>query len=176
MKWYWFVMCTVLCWGTYVSTLHHGQAALGKNSALRAFLFVGTSYFIISMVVLGYIWLRSAEPMEFTTKGALISLVAGVLGACGALGIIFAFKYGGKPIYVAPLVFAGAPIMNTIVSMIWDKPGTRPDIRFFAGIALTGVGAAMVLIYKPAPAKPTAKAPHAAAVSVIDADSSETST
>ena len=36
--------------------------------------------------------------------------VAGALGALGALCVILALRWGGKPIYVAPLVFAGAPV------------------------------------------------------------------
>ena len=57
---------------------------------------------------------------------------------------------GGKPIYVAPLVFAGAPLVNVIVSVIWDKTYKLPDWRFLLGIVLAAVGAALVLRYKPA--------------------------
>ena len=147
--WPMFVILTILCWGAYVPTLHHGQTALGKNSALRAFLFVGLAYFVVSLACLGYIWFAKSEPWEFTSKGVNLSTLAGMLGAIGAIGIVFAFKQGGKPIYVAPLVFAGAPIMNTIVSMIWNKPAKPPHLMFYAGIALAGVGAALVLRFKP---------------------------
>jgi drug/metabolite transporter (DMT)-like permease len=78
-----------------------------------------------------------------------VSTLAGIAGAIGALGIVFAIKNGGKPLLVAPLVFAGAPVMNTFVSMLWDKPVRMPDWRFFLGIVLAGVGVAMVLRFKP---------------------------
>ncbi|MCH8241340.1 MAG: hypothetical protein IH897_01865 [Planctomycetes bacterium] len=144
------VLVTVVCWGAYVPMLHKGQLAFGsKNSALRAFLFVGVAYFITSVVVLLYVYITKAEPMIMTKKGMSLSTLAGILGAIGALGIVFAMKLGGKPIYVAPLVFAGAPIMNTFVSMMWNKPAKPPHLAFYAGILLAAVGAALALKYKP---------------------------
>lgn len=147
--WMLFVMMTVVCWGAYVPTLHQGQMALGKNSALRAFLFVGLAYLIVSAFVLGYLVTLKAEPMVFNAKGVSVSTMAGLLGAVGAIGIVLAMKAGGKPLLVAPLVFAGAPIVNTMVSMAFSKPDKPPVVWFYAGIALAGVGAAMALRFKP---------------------------
>jgi len=144
-----FVILTIVCWGAYVPTLHQGQKALGQNSALRAFLFVGLAYLLVSVAVIGYMSVTKAEPFEFTTKGMSVSTIAGILGAVGALGIVFAMKYQGKPIYVAPLVFAGAPIVNTFVSMLWHKPAKMPSLYFFLGILLAAVGAAIALRFKP---------------------------
>ncbi|MCP4246817.1 MAG: hypothetical protein GY778_07185 [bacterium] len=148
--WLLFVVMTLVCWGCYVPVLHNGQSAFGgKSSALRAFLFVGLAYFLVSAAVLGYLVWAQAEPMEFTGRGMSLSTMAGILGAVGALGIVFALKYGGKPIFVAPLVFSGAPIVNTLVSMAWHKPAKPPSMLFFAGILLVGIGAALVLRFKP---------------------------
>jgi hypothetical protein len=148
--WMIFVVCTILCWGAYVPTLHSGQLSFGGKSApLRAFMFVGAAYFLISIAVLAYVGVTRAEPMEVTNRGAGLSTIAGILGALGALGIVFALLHGGRPIYVAPIVFAGAPIVNTIVSMIWHKPAGTPHPLFYAGIALAAVGASMVLRFKP---------------------------
>ncbi len=148
--WLFFVLATVLCWGTYVPMLHYGQMSFLKPPAsLRAFLLVGVAYFLVAVLVPVLLLVRNAEPAVFNSKGVSFSLIAGVLGALGALGIILAIRNGGKPVYVAPLVFAGAPIVNTIISMIWHKPANTPDARFFVGIALAAVGALMVLMYKP---------------------------
>lgn len=147
--WFYFVLLTVVCWGAYVPTLHHGQSTLGKNSALRAFLFVGLAYLIVSAAVLIYVKAAGAEPWAFNFKGGTLATVAGILGAIGALGIVFALKSQGKPIYVAPLVFAGAPIINTLVAMIWDRPAKPPSLWFYVGILLAGLGAALVLRFKP---------------------------
>ena len=145
-----FVACTIVCWGAYVPTLHQGQQAFGdRNSALRAFLFIGLAYFLVAGAVLAYMFLFKAEPFELTKGGAGFSTVAGILGAIGALGIVFAHKMGGKPIWVAPLVFAGAPIINTVVSMIWHRPDAPPSKLFYLGILLAGAGAALALRFKP---------------------------
>ena len=66
------------------------------------------SALLFSVAVLCYLVFAQAEPLQFTRRGMSLSTVAGVLGACGALGIVFALKFGGKPIFVAPLVFSGA--------------------------------------------------------------------
>jgi hypothetical protein len=145
-----FVLCTILCWGAYVPTIHAGQVGFGtKPAALRAFICVGVAYFLISVAVFAYLLLGKPEPLDTTNRGLTLSTLAGVLGALGALGIVFAMMYGGKPIFVAPVVFAGAPIVNTIVSMIWHKPANPPNPLFFVGIILAAIGAAMVLRFKP---------------------------
>lgn len=149
--WLFFVACTVLCWGAYVPTIHQGQQALGgKNTALRAFLFVGLAYFLVAGGVLAYMRWSKAEPFSFTSNGMTISTIAGILGALGALGVVFAIKSGGSPLYVAPLVFAGAPIVNTIVTMIWHPPGKAPGAMFYVGLLLAALGAGLVLRFKPA--------------------------
>ncbi len=148
--WMWFVLLTIVCWGAYVPTLHQGQYALGKNSALRAFLFVGLAYGLTSIAAIAYLWQTKAEPWQFTSAGGAYSTVAGILGAIGALGVVFALKYQGRPLYVAPLVFAGAPIVNTLVSMIWHRPAEAPRIWFYCGILLAALGGALVLRFKPA--------------------------
>src|SRR3972149_1891211 len=148
--WPLFVVCTVLCWGAYVPMIHHGQLAFGtKNSALRAFLFIGAAYFLIAGLTLAYLVWSKAEPLQLTRQGVTLSMVAGILGALGALGIVFALKSGGTPLAVAPLVFAGAPVVNTLVSMLWDKPIKPPSVMFYFGIVLACIGAAIVLRFKP---------------------------
>lgn len=157
--WLLFVILAALSWGAYVPSIHHGQLGFGgkanPNSPMRAFLFVGLAYFLMAVVVPG-VWLWThREPADtgFTGWGVSVSTLAGILGAMGALGVIFALKSGGSPLYVAPLVFAGAPIINVIVSMAWDRTVTLPSPMFFLGLVLAAAGAALVLIYKPAPAK-----------------------
>lgn len=150
MKWWQiFVLMTVACWGAYVPVLHQGQQTFGKNGALRAFLFVGMAYFLAAGFVLALLIFKKAEPLELNWTGVNFSTLAGVLGAAGALGIAFALKNEGTPLVVAPLVFAGAPIVNTLVSLSWHRPQSPPNLWFFAGILLAAVGAAMVLANKP---------------------------
>jgi hypothetical protein len=92
------------------------------------------------------------------------SLTAGTAGALGALGIILALSSGGKPIYVMPLVFGCAPIVNVFVSMWFNKiPFSNVSPIFIAGMILVSVGAVTVLVFQPkATHSPTTK-PHAEA-------------
>ena len=160
--WLFFVLGAALSWGSYVPTIHHGQLALpaGANRALKAFLFVGLAYFLVAVIVPGGLIAARPDSAGFSRQGMIVSTVAGVLGALGALCVIFALRWGGKPIYVAPLVFAGAPIVNVIVSVVWDKTFKLPDWRFLLGIVFAAVGAALVLRYKPSDT-PVQKTPPA---------------
>lgn len=150
MTWLYFVVLTILCWGAYVPTIHAGQTSFsGKTGALRAFMFVGVAYFMLAGAVLVYLYMTRQEPLEFAVKGVSLSTFAGVLGAIGALGIVFAIRYGGNPLIVAPIVFAGAPVVNTIVSMMIHKPASPPRVWFYVGIVLAAGGAFLALRFKP---------------------------
>jgi hypothetical protein len=66
---------------------------------------------------------------------------------------------------VAPLVFAGAPIINTIASMTFLSHGKKfeaPSGLFYLGLVLAASGMAMVMLNKPK-AMGGAKPPAAAA-------------
>ncbi len=151
--WMWFVVIAVISWGAYVPMVHKGALAFsgGKGSgSFRAFLFVGLAYFLMAGAILLYLSMSKAEPLLLNSRAAGISTIAGVLGAAGALGVIFATsRYGGSPLIVAPLVFAGAPIVNTFVSMLMHRPENAPKPMFYVGLLLAAAGAAMVLRFRP---------------------------
>jgi len=149
MKWLIFVAGAIVFWGSYVPMMHHGQVLL-KGGALRAFLCVGLAYFLTAVLIPLGLLAAKVEPWEFTSSGATFAFVAGALGAAGALCIIMALKTGGTPLYVAPLVFAGAPIVNVLISISWHKPKSAPEIWFYLGLLLAAVGAGLVLRFKPA--------------------------
>lgn len=147
--WLVFVFGAIISWGSYVPLMHHGQTLL-KGGALRAFLCVGLAYFLTAVLVpLGLLGAK-VEPWEFNRSGATYAIIAGAAGAAGALCIIMALKSGGTPLFVAPLVFAGAPIVNVLVSMAWHKPKSAPEIWFYLGLVLAALGAGLVLRFKPA--------------------------
>ena len=148
--WVFYVIVTIICWGLYVPTVHHGQLGFGEQrGSFRAFMFVGLAYLVMAVATLLYLLVSKAEPLVFAARGVTLSTIAGVLGALGALGILFALQYGGKPWTVVPLVFAGAPIVATFGGLVWDRSKLPTDPRFYAGIVLAACGAAMVLRFKP---------------------------
>ena len=142
------IAMVALCWGSYGPTLHKGQAAM-QNSRLRPLLCVGLAYFAIAVCIPPIILHFSPEASSFTFKGTSWSLAAGAAGAIGALGIIMAFNFGGKPLYVMPLIFGGAPVVATLVSTYTEGLLGEVGPMFLAGLILVIAGAAMVLIFAP---------------------------
>ncbi|MCA9244300.1 MAG: hypothetical protein KDA32_10115 [Phycisphaerales bacterium] len=152
--WVLFVIIVVLCWGAYVPTIHAGQTSIGNtnrmNSAMWAFLFVGLAYCLLGVAVpIATLASKGAITELPAMKGAQVSLLAGLLGAAGALGVIFALNSGGTPLTVPPLVFAGAPIVATLITMTMHPPKSAPSWPFFVGILLAATGAGLVLRFKP---------------------------
>jgi hypothetical protein len=192
--WLMFVAGAILTWGAYVVTIDQGRNTLAGTAhggrplappavaAMRAFLFIGVAYFFLAVVVPGlYLAMnkvdRAAFPNDpgFIQKGVVLSTLAGILGAAGALCIVFAVGAARRTMgangaaYVAPLVFCFAPIVNVLISMVIEPPAKAPSPLFFVGILLAATGAGMVLYFKPAaapaggpgfPVSPAA--PHAA--------------
>ncbi|MFM9060035.1 MAG: hypothetical protein ACKOSQ_13100, partial [Planctomycetaceae bacterium] len=95
--------------------------------------------------------------------------------AGGALGVILALNaFGGKPIYVMPLIYGGAPVVNTLLTAFLTRGFDQLKAPFLAGLLLVVTGAVTVLVFRPAPqaaapAAPPASAPAAAAVAAADA-------
>ncbi len=153
-----FVLLTALSWGVYGPVLHKGQMAM-QGSRLRPFLCVGLAYFVVAVLVpLGLLTVIE-DHGKVTPEGTFWSLGGGTAGALGALGIVLAFNFGGKPVYVMPLVFGGAPVVNTLTSIFVAHNLAQPSVLFFLGLLTVAAGAVMVLIFAPkAGHKPAA--PH----------------
>jgi hypothetical protein len=174
-----FVAGAALSWGVYVPLVHRAATLLQSN--LRAFLFVGVAYFLVAVLVpIVLIFVMNWDPTakaapNFGFTPVVWGLVSGIAGAVGALCVIFAATNAGPggAIYVAPLVFGGAPIINTLATIYYFHPvKTLPDWKFFLGLGFAVVGAAMVMLFKPvdeahatAPVK-TAVAPAEAGAAV----------
>ena len=147
MTWIWFVLGAVLSWGVYGPALHRGQVALGHP--LRALLCVGVAYFLIGVLVPVVALGAQGELKGFSTQGVLAATAGGTLGALGAVCIIWAFRTGGSPLIVMPLVFAGAPLVNVLYSVWQHPPKSAPSPMLYLGFLLAALGAFMVLHYKP---------------------------
>jgi hypothetical protein len=146
------IALTIVAWGSYGSVLHKGQAELGDR--LKPLMCIGLAYFVFA-IVLPMVILSSMGKLNtgWNFKGVSWSTIAGTAGALGSWGTIMALSSGGKPIYVMPLVFGGAPIINVLVSMYFQGLRFR-DIGarfpfFLAGVIMVAVGAAMVLVFAP---------------------------
>jgi len=148
MHWLAFVAGTVLSWGVYGAMLHQGQVAL--KSPMRALLCVGVAYFLVGVLVPVAVLMSQGEGLRgFTPTGTTFATVAGILGAIGAVCIIFSFRSGGHPTYVMPLVFGGAPLINVLYTMAVHPPKVAPNPLLYVGFLVTALGAGMVLYFKP---------------------------
>ncbi|HKQ37371.1 MAG TPA: hypothetical protein VJ063_04775 [Verrucomicrobiae bacterium] len=166
MTWLVFALLTVFSWGVYGIFLHTGQTNMGGGdpavARYKAFLFVGLAYFLTAVLApLLLLMMKGAAWTGYTPKGMWWSLIAGIVGAIGAFGVLLAFGAGGKPGVVMSIIFAGAPIVNAIVALILHPPAggwAKVPAPFFAGILLAALGGFLVTYFKPAapPAKPKA--------------------
>jgi hypothetical protein len=147
MVWIVFVAGAVLSWGSYGALLHQGQTQLGNP--LKALLCVGAAYFLIGVMVPVAALGAQGGLSGFNSTGLITATVAGALGAIGAACIIWAFRSGGLPIYVMPLVFGGAPIINVLVTMLIHPPKSPINPMLYVGFALASIGAALVLYFRP---------------------------
>jgi hypothetical protein len=147
MGWLVFVLGAVLSWGIYGPMLHRGQVLLGNP--LRALLCVGIAYVLVAVLV-PVAALSSGDDLRgFNGPGVMAATAGGMLGALGAVCIIWAFKSGGMPSYVMALVFAGAPLVNVAVSAVMHPPKQAPSPMLYVGFVLAAVGAGLVLRYRP---------------------------
>jgi hypothetical protein len=147
MSWIALAFSAAFSWGLYGASLHRGQVELGNP--LKAMLCVGIAYFLIAVLVPVAALSSQGELRNFSTTGALTATLAGALGAIGAVCITYAFRAGGTPFIVMPIVFGGAPIINVLAAMVMHPPKTAPNPLLYVGFALAAAGAGLVLYYRP---------------------------
>jgi hypothetical protein len=171
MNWLVFAFLTVISWGVYGVLLHtaRGKMPMGleaQHAGLKAFLFVCVAYALIGVAAAALLKLRGSN-WSMTGDGITWSLIAGGAGAVGAFTLVLALG-AAAPIYksaaaaaVMPIVFGGAPIINTLVAMALHPPegGMKSiPLPFVLGCVLAATGAFLVAKYAPAgtaaPAKP----------------------
>ncbi len=163
--WIIYALLTVLSWGVYGVILHKGRAMMPMgpetpNAGLKAFMFVCIAYAIIGVIAAMVLKARGTNWNFTGAEGSAIpvSLIAGVAGALGAFTLVLALG-AASPIYkgaaaaaVMPIVFAGAPIINTMAAM-W-KEREHMDFKslpplFLVGCLLAAAGAFLVAKYAP---------------------------
>jgi len=173
--WLIYALLTVVSWGVYGVILHKGRGYMPMGSetphaGLKAFLFVCIAYAVIGVASALLLKARGSN-WSLTPDGIRWSLIAGSAGAVGAFTLVLALG-AASPIYkgaaaaaVMPIVFAGAPVINTLVAMLLHPPqgGVKAlPVPFLLGCVMAAVGAFLVAKYAPSntggPAKPAAPA------------------
>jgi hypothetical protein len=176
-EWLFYVALAGLAWGTYVPIIFYGgnelSAKPGASGRFMAILCVGIAYFIIGvllpLLMFGTGWLGVKwGDVNMGSSGLTFASLAGVAGAVGAICVIFATtaamgaaRDAGLPrdtykVFIAPLIFGLAPVINVLVSMIWHPEKGEPwhfglkspHWLLWVGIVLVGIGAGLVLYSK----------------------------
>jgi hypothetical protein len=160
MNW-WFLPAVALVWvfwGKYGVQVHSAIEGFGK-SGIRAMISLSGAYVAVAVVAMSVVWLGLDSNATFNAPGFARGLVAGLITTLGAWGIVFGNRYvKGGPSIVMPLVFGGAPVVNSFYAMeVSGAAWSSVDARFWIGIAVIIVGGYLVLSNKP-----EARAPMAA--------------
>lgn len=174
--WIYFALLTVISWGVYGVILHKGRGFMpmgpeAPHASLKAFLFVCVAYALIGLASAALLKVRGSN-WSFTGEGVKWSLIAGTAGAVGAFTLVLALG-AAAPIYkgaaaaaVMPIVFGGAPVINTLTAMLLHPPegGFKAiPLPFLLGCVLAAAGAFMVAKYAPSNTGGAAKPPGAQA-------------
>ncbi len=175
--WIAFVIGAGLCWGTYVPLIAFGGKSLaaspnGVGNRLAAIMCVGGAYVLLAVIIpLLIFMINGTTNLKITNHGLVFSSLAGVAGALGAICVVFATANAlpEDRLYIAPIIFALAPIINSICSLFWhptadnawhfDAPKVAPNMLFYAGILLAAVGTFLVLYSKEASEAAAVKKP-----------------
>ena len=145
--WLLFAIGTILCWGAYGPAMH--TATVDLKSPWKAILLVGVSYFVLAVIIPAVLIQTSGSGWGFSNRGLTWGLVTGALGAIGAMCVSGAMKSGGNPLYVMPIIFGCAPLMNIVISWIQHPPKDAINPFFWVGLVALASGAGMVLYFKP---------------------------
>jgi hypothetical protein len=152
---WWFlpaVMLVWVFWGKYGVQVHSAIEGF-KKSGMRAMIALSGAYVAVAVLAL-VVFAAGLEPQaSFTRPGFNLGLIAGLITTVGAWGIVFGNRYvAGGPSIVMPLVFAGAPVVNSFyVMQVGGAALGSVDVRFWIGILVIILGGYLVLANKPEP-------------------------
>ncbi|MFQ5527498.1 MAG: hypothetical protein ACE5GX_14695 [Thermoanaerobaculia bacterium] len=152
---WWFLPAVALVWvfwGKYGVQVHSSIEGF-KKSGMRAMISLSLAYVGVAALAVAFVALGFDPGATVSQAGFARGLIAGLITTLGAWGIVFGNRYvKGGPSIVMPLVFAGAPVVNSFYVMeVGGTPWSAVDPRFWIGIAVIIVGGYLVLTNKPEP-------------------------
>jgi hypothetical protein len=139
-----YALLTGLFWGLYGPVLAQSRGLL--HSPFKPYVAIGVAYLVwgilgglIGMAVKG-------DAFDFGGAGMMWGLVAGTLGAWGALTLTLAmFTGGGKiPQVVMPIVFGGAVTVSALAA-VWSTRGRVPTSPWL-WVGIIGMGVCIVIV------------------------------
>jgi hypothetical protein len=158
-----FAILTAIFWGTYGPVLAESRTLL--KSPFKPYLMIGIAYLVwgIGGGILGMLY--KEDDFSFSGAGVRWGLIAGSLGAFGALTLTLAMFSSKPPLphIVMPIVFGGAVTVSALVAYWRESGHVQVNPLMWVGIAGIVICAAMVAYFTPHTPPPSAPAKTAAA-------------
>ena len=131
----WFILAilVLVAWGVQAYFMKLANNAMGAESI---FFYMTLTGLLLIPVAL---WMTDfSQDINWGANGPYLAAIIQVLNAIGALCLVYAFRYG-KAIMVSPLTNAGAPLMTSVISLLFL--GVMPGPFKIAGIFLALIAA-----------------------------------
>lgn len=139
--WLFYSTLTLVFWSVWSPMMNYSTHALGNPFRVLVFEALG---FLLVLFSLPFI--MSFEATTPSTKADVVAFGAGFFAALGTLAIIYAFKSGGGPEIVTPLVNL-SPALTVL--WMWLFFGARLNLMQGVGVSLAIVSAIIIARYSP---------------------------
>jgi len=138
--WFFLALGILLAWGLQAYYIKLANATMDAESIffymmLTSLLFIPAAFWLTDF----------SQPVNLGLSGPWLSAAIQILNAVGALTLVYAFRKG-KAIVVSPLVNAGAPLLTSVISLLFV--GVVPGPYKLAGIGFA-LAAALLLALQP---------------------------
>lgn len=151
---WWFLLCVAgvwVMWGKYGVAVHSSIMAFGR-SGIRSMISISLAYVVLALGGGFLVYLLGVEPSaQLNSSGMSKGLLAGLITTAGAWGIVFGNRYvKGGPSVVMPLVFAGAPVVNSFFFLAQNQVSfSSISPVFWLGLVVVLAGGYLILTNKP---------------------------
>jgi drug/metabolite transporter (DMT)-like permease len=129
----WFLLALIImtCWGLQAYFMKRCNNRMRVESIFFYMMIAGLLLIPIALAMTDF-----SKPINWGVDGPCLAAGIQILNACGALCLVYAFRYG-KAIVVAPLTNAGSPLVTTVISLLVTNvmPG---------GLKIIGLALAMI--------------------------------
>jgi drug/metabolite transporter (DMT)-like permease len=153
-----FAILTALFWGFYGPALLKSRLPSGTpgDSPFKAFVFIGIAYLIWGVFggLLGVV--KTGGTLSFTSQTITWGLIAGSLGAFGALTLTYANYSAKDASLVMPVVFGGATMVSVLAAFAFAGKKVNLHPLQLLGFVMVVIGVVLIqrfTAHGPAPAK-----------------------
>ncbi len=139
--WLFYSVLTLVFWSVWSPMINYSTQALGNPFRVLVFEALGFLIVLFSLPIL-----LSFEATTPSTRADVVAFGAGFFAALGTLAIIYAFKGGGRPEIVTPLVNL-SPALTVL--WMWLFFGAKLNMMQVLGVSMAVVAAVIIARYSP---------------------------